>query len=224
MSSVESSTGPTYADADVLLSTLDEVVDTLEANEIRYLVIGGIATTVWGRNRWTRDIDIFVRPEDRDHVMELLAERGIETRDEYPHWLSKATKGELTADVISRSTRDILLDDLMWERRACRSFEGRELPLVPAEDLLVMKAIATVEDTPRYWYDALSIIGHAELDWEYLLLRARQHGPRRILSLLLYAQSDDLLVPAWVVDDLYAALRDDTRPSDVRPIKAASDA
>ena len=66
-----------------------------------------------------------------------------------------------------------------------------------------MKALAASEDTPRYWYDALGIIGHADLDWDYLIRRARANGPRRILALLLYAWSNDLVVPGDPVRTLF---------------------
>jgi hypothetical protein len=68
-----------------------------------------------------------------------------------------------------------------------------------------MKAIAHDQDTPRYWHDALGIIAHTELDWDYLLQRARI-GPRRVLSLLLHAQSDDLIVPDRAVRQLFEAI------------------
>ena len=59
------------------------------------------------------------------------------------------------------------------------------------------------EYSPRHWHDALALIVACDLDWDYLARRAR-HGPRRVLSLLLYAQSNDLPVPARVVQDLFA--------------------
>jgi hypothetical protein len=55
---------------------------------------------------------------------------------------------------------------------------------------------------PRHWHDALSLIAVADLDWDYLVRRARK-GARRILSLLLYAQSNDLVVPPAVVRELF---------------------
>jgi hypothetical protein len=65
---------------------------------------------------------------------------------------------------------------------------------VAAEDLVVTKALAYSEDTPHYWFDALAALRDSEIDWEYLLARAR-NGPRRVLALLIYAQSVDLPVP-----------------------------
>jgi hypothetical protein len=37
--------------------------------------------------------------------------------------------------------------------------------------------------------------------------RARQAGARRVLSLLVYAQSNDLVVPDRVIDDLFEMVR-----------------
>jgi hypothetical protein len=78
---------------------------------------------------------------------------------------------------------------------------------VSPEDLIVMKAVATVEDTARYWHDALSVLGRPDLDWGYLTRRAKQHGARRILALLFFAQSMDLLVPEEVITELLDAIR-----------------
>jgi hypothetical protein len=79
--------------------------------------------------------------------------------------------------------------------------------VVAAEDLLVMKALATGEDTARYWYDAIAILARHDLDWEYLSMRARRNGARRICSLLLFATSVDVLVPGRAIDGLYEQIR-----------------
>lgn len=108
-------------------------------------------------------------------------------------------------DVISRSSGDILLDEQMLSRARSVRFRGRTVPVASPEDLVVMKAVAANEDTPRYWYDAIAIIAHSELDWAYLVERACRHGVRRILSLLLFADSLDLVVPHTPIKDLYEA-------------------
>jgi predicted nucleotidyltransferase len=190
-------------DGDVLLKVLDETMRALEEARIPYLLIGGIGSAVYGRDRGTQDIDLFVRPESAGRVLEVLAGRGFETRVEYEHWLFKAFSHGVLVDVIFRSSRDVLLDETMLSRARRMPFRGRHLPVAPPEDLVVMKAIAASEDTPRYWYDALAIIAYTELDWNYLVARARQHGARRILSLLLFAGSIDLVVPRAPVDELY---------------------
>jgi hypothetical protein len=202
MTASQRTDGYEYADEDALLAALDDAQGALTRGGIPYLVMGGIASGVLGRPRWTRDVDLFLRPEDVTRALEALDEAGFETWIEHPHWLAKAKKHEVVVDVISRSWGDILLDEDMLERGHVATFKDRTVVLVPPEDLVVMKAVATSEDTPRYWYDAIGIIGHTELDWEYLVRRARPAGSRRVLSLLLYAQSVDVLVPGWATSAL----------------------
>jgi hypothetical protein len=83
-----------------------------------------------------------------------------------------------------------------------REFKGARLRMIPPEDPLVIKAVASAEHSPHHWYDALAIIARQELDWGYVVRRARSAGPRRVLSLLLYAESTDLAVPVTAIRDL----------------------
>jgi predicted nucleotidyltransferase len=183
--------------------TLHEAIAAMRDAEIPFLIIGGIASAVLGRDRGTRDVDLFVRPEDARRALEALGAAGFETKVAFPHWLYKGFKRDVLVDVIFRSSKDVLLDDEMLRRAQEREFRGQLVPIAPPEDLLIMKAVAADEDTPRYWYDALGIIAHADgLDWDYLVRRGRQHGVRRILSLLIYAQSNDLVVPAEPIAEL----------------------
>ena len=193
-------------DGDLFLRVLDEALDALHTADIPFLLIGGIGSAVYGRDQGTRDIDVFVRPETSRRVLEELGARGFETKEGAERWLSKAMKDGVLVDVIFRSTRDILLGDEMLRRSRVMPFRGREVPLAPPEDLVVMKACAMSEDTSRYWYDAVSIIAHSELDWDYLVARAREHGARRLLSLLLFATSLDIVVPSEPIETLYDAI------------------
>ncbi len=193
-------------DVDLFLHVLDEAVDALNGARIPFLFIGGIGSAVYGRDQGTRDIDVFVRPETARKVLDVLGSRGFETREVYEHWLSKAIKDGVLVDVIFRSSRDILLGEEMLERSRTVSFRGRMIPVAPPEDLVVMKASAMSEDTSRYWYDAAAIIAATELDWDYLVARARQHGARRLLSLLLFATSIDIVVPSGPIETLYEAI------------------
>jgi predicted nucleotidyltransferase len=197
--------------------TLDEAIAAMGVADVRFLIIGGIASAVMGRDRGTRDVDLFVRPEDARRALEALDAAGFDTKVAFPHWLYKGFKRDVLVDVIFRSSKDVLLDDEMLRRAQRREFRGRMLPIAPPEDLLIMKAVAADEDTPRYWYDALGIIAHADdMDWDYLVRRARQHGVRRILSLLIYAQSNDLVVPIAPIAELMTLGGYD--PAPVQPV------
>lgn len=192
-----------FTDEGALLAVLDEALEATAEVGAPFLFMGGIASSLLGRRRGARDVDLFVRPEDVDALVAAFAARGFETEIPHPHWLAKASRRDVTVDLISRSSPDILLDDEMLDRSLTMDFHGRRLRVVPPEDLFVMKAMATGEDTPRYWYDALGIVGHNELDWDYLIRRARAAGVSRVLSALFYARSSDLVVPVEPLRTLF---------------------
>jgi predicted nucleotidyltransferase len=190
-----------------LLTVLDEVVAALGGAEIPFLLMGGLATSVLGRGRGVTDIDVFVHDRDVGSVLSALRASGFDTMVVSPNWLAKGFKDGVLVDVISRSTHDITLTDEILEHAIDVDVHGRRLPCVAPEDLIVMKAVATTEDTGRYWHDALSLLGRPDLDWAYLARRAKQHGAKRLLALLFFAQSMDLLVPDEIVEDLLDAVR-----------------
>jgi len=190
-----------------LVAVLDDAVASLRSADITFLLMGGLATSVLGRSRGVTDIDLFVRDRDVASVLATLEVAGFETMVVSPNWLAKGFKDDVLVDVISRSTHDITLTDEILERAIEVDVLGRRLPCVAPEDLIVMKAVATTEDTSRYWYDALGLLGRPHLDWAYLARRAKQHGARRVLALLFFARSMDLLVPEEIVEDLVDAVR-----------------
>jgi hypothetical protein len=95
----------------------------------------------------------------------------------------------------------------MLRRSTVETYKGSEVRIAPPEDLIVIKALTHDEETPRHWHDALSLIARGGLDWDYLLRRAIK-GPRRVLSLLHYATSLDLLVPLGPLRSLSALVLD----------------
>jgi predicted nucleotidyltransferase len=190
-----------------LVAILHEAVDAFVAAEIRFLVMGGLAASVLGRGRSVTDVDLFIADHDVARALAALEGAGFETMVVSPNWLAKGFKDGVLVDVISRSTHDITLTDDLFDHATEIEVGGRRLLSVSPEDLIVMKAVATTEDTGRYWHDALSLLGRPDLDWEYLARRARQHGARRVLSLLFFAESMDLVVADEIVDELLAAVR-----------------
>jgi len=193
----------------LLVAALDDVMAALADAGADHLFIGGLSSSVLGRPRVTHDIDVMVRPEDARTVLEAIGAHGFDTEERAPHWLFKAHRGDQEIDVIFRSSGDMYLDDEMLEHAVDGVFAGRRLPVLGAEDVIVMKAIAHEEHSPRHWHDALALVARPDLDWDYLVSRARRHGARRVASLLLYAQSNDQYVPA----DALATLLADLLPS-----------
>ena len=185
---------------------LEEAMEGLRAEGLPFLVIGSLASVVLGYPKWdpdTVDIDFFVRNKDADAALDAFDSRGFATKKPDQPWLYKAEKDDIPIDVIFRHAGDVYLDDEMLERMTEREFKGVKLPLVSPEDFVVMKALAFSDETPLYWHEAVGVMVHSDLDWEYLLKRAR-HGQRRILALLIYADSEDVAVPPAVIRRLAA--------------------
>jgi predicted nucleotidyltransferase len=155
-----------------------------------------------GRPRWTHDIDLLVRPDDARDVLDALRGAGFTTEETDPVWIYKAFKDDVMVDIIFMVMGGIYLDDEMRAHSIERDYDGLRLRILSPEDQIVIKAIVHREETSRHWFDSLAILGRAQLDWNYLLHRGRV-GARRLLALLISAQSADILVPTWVIRRLY---------------------
>ena len=200
------------SDSRIFYQILDESVALMEATKAPYVLMGGIASAARGGNRFTHDIDMFVKHEDADRVIAVFAKHGFRTERTYPEWLYKAFKKRVMIDFIFRSTGPVVLDDEMVAHASVVPWKGRDLKVLAPEDLFVVKALVMSEHTlamdPRWMrhiYDMLSTLRACEMDWDYLLKRARM-GPRRVLGFLLYAQSLDLSVPNHVIRRLVEML------------------
>lgn len=193
-------------DEEVFLGVLRDAVGALEDKDIPYVLMGGISSATFGRPRGTNDIDLFVEPERARLTLEALAASGFTTEETDPRWLYKGWKDDILVDVIFRSTGDIYLDEEMLAHARVVEVKGCAARIIAPEDLLIIKALTADEHMPHHWHDALGVITGSDLDWDYLVSRARRHGARRVLSLLLYAQSNDLGVPVKPVRALYEAV------------------
>ena len=192
-------------DQSTVIEVLDATRSALDSADVNYLFIGGLPLSIYGRPKPIQDLDLMVKHEDVGAAMEALKESGFDTKDPSEEWLVKASKDGVLVDVITRSEGDLFVDEELLERSVHKEFKGVPVRLVSAEDLLVMKAVAHEEDTAHYWHDAMTLIVGVDLDWRYVGKRAR-HGAKRVLSLLIYAQSSDLYVPDEAIKELYRSV------------------
>ena len=181
---------------------LESATGALDRAGLPFLVLGGIASSLVGRPRWTHDIDFLTMPNDARPALQVLGAAGFSTEETDPVWIYKAFKEDVMVDVIFMITGGIYLDADMLEHAIPRDYEGLPIRIPSPEDQVIIKAMVHAEETSRHWFDALAILGRNEMDWEYLMRRARL-GVRRVLSLLIYAQSSDILIPSWVIRRLH---------------------
>lgn len=66
-----------------MLNRLKEVFASFQKHEVRYIVIGGIASVIYGVPRATFDLDILIdaTPENTQHLLNALSDAGMGTAD-----------------------------------------------------------------------------------------------------------------------------------------------
>lgn len=96
-----------HVEEDEFLAPLKDCVDALVRHDVPYAAMGGIASSVLGRNRWTHDIDLFVAPYDADPLDAAIARRtnAEPRRSDLEDAHVRPVPGPITGDSSSLSVR-----------------------------------------------------------------------------------------------------------------------
>ena len=189
-------------------SVLREAHEALTAAGIPHVVFGSLATRALGRPRQIlleEDVDLFIRPPDAPAALQALERAGFVTNERDASWIHTAKRRGVTVDLIFKAAGRMYFDDEMAERAVRTSVLGVEIPLIPREDLVVMKALLHDEGRAFDWFDAVALLRSPDVDWDYLVRRALANGAARILSLLLFAADDGVEVPDSAIEQLREA-------------------
>ncbi|MDQ4109289.1 MAG: nucleotidyltransferase family protein [Actinomycetota bacterium] len=189
------------------IEVLQGALRIMQAAPTDHLVIGGLATrSLFGMPLSTaEDIDVFIRPEDAEGLLDRFSREGYSTYRRDEDWIYKAAKPDVTVDLIFRAGESIELDAEHLARSTVSKLDGLPLRIPSREDLVVMKALFDADDRQGRWYDAVSILRRFQVDWDYLADRGMEFAPRRVLSLLMYATDLGIDVPARAMDRLMPA-------------------
>lgn len=193
-------------------------LDLLEQAQIPYVVGGGYAMACYtGIVRHTKDLDVFVRPEDRFRTLDTLAAAGYRVEWTWPHFLGKALHGQAFVDVLFNSGNGLTpVDDEWFSNAVTQDVLGRPAPLSPAEEMLWTKAF--VQDRDRFdGADVAHLIlaRGPKFDWERLLRRFQGHERVLLGHLFFYTyiyptQREN--VPDWVMHNLLECINCDPPP------------
>jgi hypothetical protein len=108
--------------ADFYIGALKQLQDT----NIPFLVGGAFAFSHYSHvPRDTKDIDVFVKPDDCPRVLEAFDRLGYRTEVPFPHWLGKIHSGEHFMDVIFASGNGIARVDDLWFEHAPKTQPAR---------------------------------------------------------------------------------------------------
>ena len=127
-----------------MLNRLKQVFKSLKENDVHYLVIGGIATILYGIPRTTFDLDILIEPtmENAENLLKAFLNAGLITADlTSPEEL---LKNEITVfkDVVridvQTQTPGIMFSEA-WNHKNIVNCEGQDILVVSLKDLIASK-------------------------------------------------------------------------------------
>jgi hypothetical protein len=199
-------------------------VRLMQASGIPHAVGGAFALEHHtGVARWTKDLDLFVRPDDCPQALRLFKEAGYHTELRFPHWLGKVISGEYVIDVIFNSGNGLCTVDDAWFQHAVPGRTcGLRVEFVPPEEMIWSKAF--VMERERYDGADIAHLLHAcakTLDWPRLLHRFGANWRVLLSHLTLFGfiyPARRLQVPDWIMGELLRRLQVEMRclPSDQR--------
>lgn len=186
----------------------EEALNRLTEARVPFLVGGAYALEQYtGIARDTKDLDIFVRPEDCKRVLDLFAAAGHETELTFPHWLAKAKCGDDLLDIVFSSGNGFaLVDDVWFERSVPATVFGIPVRLCPPEETIWSKAF--IMERERYDGADVAHLLRAtapDLDWPRLIQRFGPHWRVLLAHLVLFGfiyPSERWRVPEWVMREL----------------------
>lgn len=186
----------------------------MDDSKIPYLLGGAYAFGSYtGITRHTKDLDLFVRPADAARAVKVFAAAGYRSEFFFSHWLAKAHYQTDFVDLIFSSGNGVCTVDDAWFDHAVRGETlGREILLIPAEEMIWQKAFIM----ERERFDGADVIHLLRacgpgLDWDRLLARFGSHWRVLYAHLVLFGYiypHNSEGVPQTVLQTLTERLRE----------------
>ena len=161
----------------------EQVIDEAEVREIPFALGGAFAMAAYtGYWRNTKDLDIYVLPQNREKLIAVATDLGL--RDYYeklPYdrwWIYRAARNDSLVDIIWAMANHRQQIDELWLSGPEVEIRGRRMKVLPAEAMLWDKLYIMQRDRCD-WPDVLNLLHWAglDLDWEYLLCRIGDDCP-----------------------------------------------
>jgi hypothetical protein len=181
-----------------------ETLMVLNRCRVPYVVSGAFAlqvhTGIW---RATKDLDLFLTPEDVKSATRCLKKHGFRCEVRDPVWLHKAHRHGFFIDLITGMSNAVFRVDRSWIDHARPSMIlGVRARVLGAEELLVSKLFVV----RRERFDGADIAhiiygSQGRLDWDRVLELVNQHWEILLFALVLYRYvypAYSHYVPSWV--------------------------
>src|SRR5438105_5833104 len=146
-----------------------ETLELLNHCRVPYVVSGAFAlqvhTGIW---RCTKDLDLFLAPEDMRAAMDCLKQSGFQCESTDPVWLHKVRRNGFFVDLITGMSNAVITVDRSWIERANPAIIfGVRAHVLAAEELLASKLFVV----RRERFDGADIAhivyaSQGNLDWD----------------------------------------------------------
>ena len=181
---------------------LIKVAGILEKLKVPYAVTGGVAVSIWGRVRFTADIDIVIEilPDKVDKLIEELSkskkgvyidiEEGVTVRElaQRGSFNLIDTESDLRVDFMIPS--DAEFGALELKRAVAKKIGEESIFFISPEDLILSKLRWYKESgSDRQLEDIQSIFAISKIDLQYIKKWAEEQGTAEILEKLLKHES-----------------------------------
>lgn len=174
---------------------LKKIATVLDSLKIPYAVTGGVAVTIWGRARYTADIDIIIdiAPQKLKQLITALYKIGdniyLNIDDKTPLKTIKNNRGfnlihpesGVKADFIIK--KDDKLSKLELKRAVKKEVWGQKIYFISPEDLILIK-LKWYQDSnsTRHLEDVESILKISKVDLKYIKKWAKEQETLNILE------------------------------------------
>jgi hypothetical protein len=189
----------------------------LNGGGIPFVVTGAYAIHEYtGIYRETKDLDLFVEPENLVEAMAVLRAEGFRTRLEQAHWLAKAKLGEHFIDMIFGMGNGMALVDGDWYRYSRPTiFAAHPVRVAPVEELIWHRLFIS----ERHRQDMADIVHLLlcrgdRIDWDRLLEKTGENWPLLLSQLIMFSYvypEAENRVPLKVMDELLERARTEAR-------------
>lgn len=175
---------------------------------VPFLLGGAMALAAFtGHWRNTKDVDVIIRPRDREAAIAAVRAIGFEDyfeRQAYDRsWLFRAFRNGVLFDIIwELPNHRVEIDDSWFERAPSLRLRERVFATAPAEELVRVK-LYVMQRERCDWVDVLNVLACTadRLDWQWLVRRMDRDLPLLQAALVLFAwmcPGRTKGIPEWV--------------------------
>jgi len=168
-------------------------IHALRKEGLEFLVGGGFARAAFtGHWRDTKDIDFYIRPQDRARAERALTKGGFaDYFQKLPYdraWIYRSYKQKVIVDIIwAMANQRAQVDQAWFEHAPELTIRGERVFLVPPEELVWCKLFIIQRDRCD-WTDVFNLVHEhgPQMNWSRLIRRVEQDVPLLEAMLTVY--------------------------------------